>query len=599
MKNRKYQTERTNQKKIKSSYKNNIIQFSLKTINSILINNLNSSITLGLQNITNNFIQNNNNNQIINNNIYINSINDCIDYKIKGNIYKSPKEDFFNFYPKMENLMRTKPKKELKIIKFDKEILTSKAKTPTKKISKQFCFDTIGATTNYDDNMKENNYKNIRHSQRKSNVSSNESNKYKTKRIYNSKNYYIYRTCATINSKEKNNNQHSNSNSNRNTYKKKVSHDKKYIIHRANANSKENSLEKQKINTKINNNPNQKFINNLNKKFIYKTIENNIPKRIIIYNKHNNNKDKSKITNSLKNKNINNYIKTDLNLDINKLSSKYNSLALGYNNQTNIKYYDNNSLNSNNKSPNTNRNIHYNKNIMHLNDINNNSNNNHRNELLLTPNRNINKTRNNKPNILNNRNLNIQYNPTISNNINRQSPKNRSYKNINKKKSDISIQTNIKDKNIIKNYNIIYNTISNDNKIRNQNKYFYKKVKTINNRNKTDNMNNIYETKTFNIKSNEKKNNVFDSNENSIFKVLDNTQIITPDDCRSSTNSNKLDLFSGSNSNGTDANQDTDYNSLKKFNNNFLMNEYIDNYHIKNENNNNYQNIDNFSFNNL
>ena len=112
-------------------------------------------------------------------------------------------------------------------------------------------------------------------------------------------------------------------------------------------------------------------------------------------------------------------------------------------------------------------------------------------------------------------------------------------------------------------------------------------------------MNNMYETKTFNIKSNEKKNNVFDSNENSIFKVLDNTQIITPDDCRSSTNSNKLDLFSGSNSNGTDANQDTDYNNLKKFNNNFLMNEYIDNYHIKNENNNNYQNIDNFSFNNL
>ena len=120
----------------------------------------------------------------------------------------------------------------IKILKFDKEILTSKAKTPTKKISKQFCFDTIGATTNYNDNMKENNYRNIRHSQRKSNVSSNEPNQYKTKKINNSKNYYIYRTCTTINSKEKNNSQHSNSNSNRNTYKKKVSPDKKYVIHR-------------------------------------------------------------------------------------------------------------------------------------------------------------------------------------------------------------------------------------------------------------------------------------------------------------------------------------------------------------------------------
>ena len=100
-------------------------------------------------NITNN-IFNNNTNGLINNNSYLNSINDCIDYKLKGNIYKIPHNNFINLYPNIKNVLSKKSRKELKIIKFDKEIFEYQAKTPTKKPSKIIYF-----------NLMKNNNKNI------------------------------------------------------------------------------------------------------------------------------------------------------------------------------------------------------------------------------------------------------------------------------------------------------------------------------------------------------------------------------------------------------------------------------------------------------
>ena len=608
-------------RKNKLSYKNNIIQFSLNAINNILINNLNSSTTLGMLNITNNLIAKNKN-QTTNTNSYINSINDCLDYKIKGNIYKPSESFFFDLYPKIDNIVKTKKrqKKELKILKFDKEILVSQAKTPTKKISKQFCFDIID----------KNNNKNIyyRHSRINTSISPNNIspnnilNEYRTKKINNSRNYCVYRTSTTINSKEKNysqqnssnnsnsnRNSHVNSNTNRNTYVKKIRADKNYIINRTNVNSRENSIEKKKLNIDIKNINNQKMkIHNLNNnKLIYKTIDtNNIPKKMIIYNK-NKIKEKTQITNSLKNKTKNNNSnnnKTDLH--INKKNCKTNTLLCNNNNNNNkhiIKNYDNNiSMNTKN-SPKTERNTYFNNNNKYVLYLNNNKIN--RNELLLTPNKKIinkSKNKNNNSNKTNNRNLNIQYNPTISNNINinlkkeKESPKNSSHN----KKSNKNLH-NLKDKNlnVNKKYDMNnYHTINNDKIIHNPNIYFTKKLKSINNKKNKNEM--LSQTQTYNVNNNEMKNDVFDSGESSIFKILDNTQVITPDDCTSSTKSNKIDNFNGSNSNGTEANQETDYNSLKTFNNNFAMNEYMDNYNLYNlNNNNNCQSIGNFSFNNL
>jgi hypothetical protein len=295
-----------------------------------------------------------------------------------------------------------------------------------------------------------------------------------------------------------------------------------------------------------------------------------------------------------------NKYKTDLN--INKKQSKFNSLIdnININNNNNqhgmMKNYENISINSKN-SPKTERNTYYdNKYVLNLN-----NNKINKNEILLIPNKSKNKNNNNN---YNNRNLNIQYNPTISNNINanikkekekeKESPKNSSPKN----KINKNIY-NVKDINKIKTYNMNdYHTINNDKIIKKPNIYFSKKLKIIKNQKNKKEM--LSQTQIYNVNNNEMKNNVFDSGESSIFKILDNTQIITSDDCRSSLKSNKMDNFNGSNSNGTDANQDTDYNSLKKFNNNFLMNEYTDdNYNFNNKNNNNYQNIGNFSFNNL
>ena len=96
-----------------------------------------------------------------------------------------------------------------------------------------------------------------------------------------------------------------------------------------------------------------------------------------------------------------------------------------------------------------------------------------------------------------------------------------------------------------------YHTIDNNkNYINNKNTNVYKKVQTDNN----ENINNLYQTKTF------------------------------------------------EDNNGTNTNQDTDYNSIKKFKNSFMKE---DNYYLENEhknilqNNGNLRIEDNFSFNNL
>ena len=91
-----------------------------------------------------------------------------------------------------------------------------------------------------------------------------------------------------------------------------------------------------------------------------------------------------------------------------------------------------------------------------------------------------------------------------------------------------------------------------------------------------------------------RKITVFDNDGNNIFKILDNTQIIGPDDIRNSLNSNKLHHFSGSNSNENNTNQDTDYNSIKL--NNYMINE-IDKDIF--ENKGNLYADENFSFNNF
>ena len=558
-KEKKYCIKTSNQSINNSSLKNNILQFGFNAINSILINNLNSSISPGILNLTNT-IPKNNTNKIMNSNAYINSINDCIDYKLKGNIYKISHNEFLNLYPNIENLTSKKAlksKKELKILKFDKEILNIQAKTPTKKISKNFYFNLM-KNNNINININNNNNRadynsddNYRNSKKNSDRLSKE---YKFKKI-NNKNLYIYRTCTTINSKtnskEKYNNHLNDINHIKKTYAKKISPGK-YIINKTDIKYNDNSKEKKK---------NNKNINMINKKFVYKVVDNK-PKKLIIYKK---NKD-NKVKNLLKNKNNN--IKINLNLDLNNLSSKYNSLP--YNNINNNKNIH--IQKKENESPKTTRNIDYNNNKKLL-YINNNIN---RNKLLLTPNKNIsNKTEN----IINynNKNLNIKYNPTISNNIYRVTPKNNILKNKINKEIDINQK-----------YPLTYRTINTEN-VENDKKYLNKKVITVNN--------NKYKTKAFEINNFKKTNTVFDNNENNIFKILDNTQIIASDDCKNSLNSDKLHHFSGNNSNGNNTNQDTDYNSIKKFNNNYIMND-LDNY-----NKNIFENIgnsnDNFSFNNF
>jgi len=540
-KNKNNQSQLTSQNTKYTSYKDNVLQFSLNAINNILINNLNSTINIGMLNITNNNLHKNKN-QIMNKNLYINSLNDCIDYKIKGNIYKISQDNFLHLYPNMSDLITnnlSKHKKELKILKFDREILAPQTKTPTKEVPQHFYFNLMeNKNTNFDQ------MSNNSHSKISKKPDSNFEIEQKTKKINNNNNC-VCRVRTTINSKEKNKNINKNNNYNRNTYKKKISPVKKYIISKTNANSKENSIEKQKQN--IIGNSKHNSPNSLKKELVYKTI-NNKPRKLIIYTK-NKEKEKPKIVNSIKNNNVHRYIRTDFDL-YNK--SKSNNASPKNNNNKNINF-------SNIEPLKTERNIKYNENKknLYLNNAN-------KNRLLLTPNKFSKNSPKNKSNILQNKNLNIPYNPTISNNINRISPK---------KKNNLCLQNKYTNK-----YYTINTEIDNEKKSRN---IFYK--------NKDNNICNEYKTyEVYNDFS--KRNNVFNNDNNNIFKILDNTQIITSDDCgsiqSSSVNSNKMHHFSGSNGNNT--NQETDYNSLKKFND-------LNNY----KNIGVYESEENFSFNNL
>ena len=554
-KNKNNQSQLSTQKTKYTSYKDNILQFSLNAINNILINNLNSTINIGMLNIANNNIHKNKN-QAMNKNLYINSLNDCIDYKIKGNIYKISQDNFLHLYPNTSDLITnnlSKHKKELKILKFDREILSPQTKTPTKEVPQHFYFNLMKNQNNNYDEMSNNIQ--IKNSKK---TSSNLEIEQKTKKINNNNNNCIYKISTTINSKEKSNNIVKNVKNIRNTYKKKISPVKKYIISKTNVNSKENSIEKKKqsiIRNSKHNSP-----NSFKKEITYKTIKNK-PRKLIIYTKNKDKgKEKPKIIHSIKNNNIHKYIRTDI--DLYKKSQSNNSSPKSNNNKN---------INFNNiEPPKTDRNIKYNQN---------------KNRLLLTPNKFIKNSPKNKANIFKNKNLNIPYNPTISNNINRIAPKNSSPK----EKNNLYLQNKIENNDYInkysKNYYTINNDNENDNEIKSRNTYI---------KNKDNNIYNKYKTYVeYNDFS--KRNNVFNNDNNNIFKILDNTQIITSDDCgsiqSSSMNSNKLHHFSGSNGNNT--NQETDYNSIKKFND------------LNGDKNNNYNNIgiyeseENFSFNNL
>ena len=347
-----------------SSFKNKIIQFSLNSINTILINSINSSTSLGIINITNN-LSNNNTNGLINNNSYLNSINDCIDYKLKGNIYKIPHNNFINLYPNIKKILSKKSRKELKIIKFDKEIFEYQTKTPTKKTSKNIYFNlmknnNINIKIYSNDNNKE--YYSGDEKFRRSKEKSEEiSNQYKFKNI-NNNNYYIYRNSITINSnslKDKYCKYINDVNPIKETNKKKISPNAEYFINKTNDNSKE----RQNINK------NTKNINTSNKNYVYKFSENK-PKKLIILKKTKDNK----ITNLLKNKTKN--INRNLNLDLNNSSSKYNFIPyniINNNRNTNIqKYKDEYHKTTGNISYNKNKKIIYiNNNIINiLNDLN-------------------------------------------------------------------------------------------------------------------------------------------------------------------------------------------------------------------------------------
>ena len=531
----------------KNSYidNNNIIQFSLNAINNILINNLNSSVSLGFLNLTNDI----NTPKLINNNAYINSLYDTIDYKIRGNIYKQDKNIFINNFPNLMPLLSNKSCKkinrhEIKIMKLDKDIISSKNKTPIKKIDKHYYFNLM---TNRNINQdKSKHYKN-----NSENIDNNidiesEENKdiKKSKLIKNFDKYSIYRTCTTINSKEKDKNkqvinyQNNDINQKQNAYTKK-SPIKKYIINKISLNSKMKNTKEDK--TKI---PESKNPTSFKNKFIYKVVKttNNSPKKLVIINK---NKE-----NILKNK----------NKEI--LTKKISNLIIPTKIPKQIKHEHSQSYNIHSYKPisNSERNTYYNINTNNTNIINNNNkniiinrnNNNKLNKVKLLTLTNINNNKNVKEKNQKNKNLNIQY----------ISPSN---------KMEILSQ---KQKN--KNKYVLYN-------------------QTVNNSNNSQKNKNVFLVN----KGVGNNNNVFVDDESSIFKVIDYTQIMTPDEFSNSKNSlmnsNKLNQLRGSN--GTNTNQDTDYNSLKKFNynnNNILTNEELGD--------NNYYNSGNdvnFSFNNL
>ena len=536
----------------KNSYinNNNILQFSLNTINNILINNLNSSVSLGFLNLTND----NNIPRTLNNDVYINSLNDTIDYKIRGNIYKQDKNIFLNNFPNLIPLLTNKSCKkinrhEIKIMKLNKDIINSKNKTPIKKLDRHYYFNLMQNHNINRDKYKhfKNNSENIDNN---IDIESEENQDIKKSKIINNYDKYsICRTYTTINSKEKdktkqiNNYQNNNIaiNQNKNAYKKK-SPTKVYIINKTSLNSKEKNTKESK--TKISESKNPISFKN---KFVYKVVKtsNNSPNKLIILNKTKENILKKK------NKEI--------------LTNKKSNLIIPKQPPKQIKHEHSQSYNihSYKPIPNSERNTYYNINTNNTNKIINNKivivnrNNNKLNKVKHLTLTNINK--NIKEKNQNNKNLNAQYIPP------------------NNKFNKIEI-----------------------NSYKQNNKNRYVLSKTINDSNNSQKIKNaFYTNKNVNNINNIQKNNnnAFIDDESSIFKVIDYTQIMTPDEFSNSknslTNSNKLNQLSGSN--GTNTNQDTDYNSLKKFNynNNILTNDFGDNNYY------NSGNDINFSFNNL
>ena len=495
---------------------NNILQFSLNAINNIFINNLNSTVSLGFLNLTND----KNVPKLLNNDIYINSLYDTIDYKIKGNIYKQDKNVFLKNFPNLINLVTNKScrkisKHEIKIMKLDKDIINLKNKTPTKKIDKHYYFNMMqNNNINRDTNKHfKNNSENIDNNLE---VQSDENRDIKKSKIINNYDkYQIYRTYTTCNSEEKDKHNIINKNNviNQNkiiAYKKK-SPNKKYIIYKTSLNSKEKS-EKEK-NIKISEQKNQISFNN---KLIHKIIKtNNSPKNLIIVNRNQENLLKNKTKEILNNKNSN-FIK------VNQLPKQtkhehcqsYNIQCfkpISINKKDSFNYTNNNIIINNNKK------IVFNRNINKLNKI--------KYLTLANVNKNKNKTEKNSPN---------------KNIINTQ------YITSNNKFNKVEIYPKQKDKNKYVLYNQTINNSNNSQRIKNA---FY-----------SNNNKNTY---------NKSNNKVFEDDDNNIFKVIDYTQIMTPDEFNNSkysSNSNKLNQISSSH--GTNTNQDTDYNSLKKFNNN-------------------------------
>ena len=495
---------------------NNILQFSLNAINNIFINNLNSTVSLGFLNLTND----KNVPKLLNNDIYINSLYDTIDYKIKGNIYKQDKNVFLKNFPNLINLVTNKScrkisKHEIKIMKLDKDIINLKNKTPTKKIDKHYYFNMMqNNNINRDTNKHfKNNSENIDNNLE---VQSDEKRDIKKSKIINNYDkYQIYRTYTTYNSEEKDKHNIINKNNvvNQNkiiAYKKK-SPNKKYIIYKTSLNSKEKS-EKEK-NIKISEQKNQISFNN---KLIHKIIKtNNSPKNLIIVNRNQENLLKNKTKEILNNKNSN-FIK------VNQLPKQtkhehcqsYNIQCfkpISINKKDSFNYTNNNNIINNNKK------IVFNRNINKLNKI--------KYLTLANVNKNKNKTEKNSPN---------------KNIINTQ------YITSNNKFNKVEIYPKQKDKNKYVSYNQTINNSNNSQRIKNA---FY-----------SNNNKNTY---------NKSNNKVFEDDDNNIFKVIDYTQIMTPDEFNNSkysSNSNKLNQISSSH--GTNTNQDTDYNSLKKFNNN-------------------------------
>ena len=562
-------SRRSSPNKKKSLINNNdILQFSFNAINNILISNLNSSVSLGFFNL----INNDNIPNELNNNIYINSLYDTIDYKIRGNIYKQNTNTFINKFPNLIPLLRNKSSQnkirpEIKIMRLDKDIINIKNKTPTKKLDKHYYLNLVKSNNN--DNK--NKFKHFKHNSE--NIDNNIDMEYeektdikKSKVINKFDQYTIYSTCTTINPKDNNrqNNQNKTINSNKNAYIKKIS-PKKYIINKTSLNSKEkNSYHT----TKIEEPKNQISFKN---KFIYKEIKKktntntNSPNKLIKVNKDKENILKNKI------KDISNK-KTNL-IIVNKLPKQ-------------IKHEHSQSYNIHSYKPTSNKeiNTYYNSNNI---DIKNNNNKNvifHRNSNI---NLNMNKANKTKFLTLTNINNKNNINKTYINDVKSQNKDlNIPYISPYNKLNNIEISSKAKNKNKYVLCNKLINDSNNGQKMKN---VFYQKnqYKTI----KTSNLNN-------NINNKVNNNNVFVDDERSIFKVLDNTQIMTTDEFSNSknslANSNKLNILNGSNT--TNTNQDTDYNSIKKFNNNnYLTNEDYGNNNYYNNSGNDI----NFSFNNL